>query len=374
MSGNLLTTAYPSANVRLHEGFSSTIQSTLSLNARGVGWERSRLLTKDVSTDLPVVRRYAGFSSTIIDSIFVSGTLRVAWGDENLLLVVDYTKIYKCAGFSASVIDSVSGTSFGTNEMVGLTWDGANVIVGARDIGKIIKLQGFSSSVFDSFSFGENQAGLAWTGTDLVIVDFSASKVYLMEGFSETVHDLFADDVAIDSSWQTPYADVRTCLYLGSTPVELLTLSLYFNTDDTNDPDPGVMKPASGYYYSFWKQVAPYVVDLVGSSEISNVKLYVSDLIDWEGCSVLCGVVSNYAQATGERGVTGNLATLDHPDAPSMVNINNYTRDTPLSLTGSTTTTGKIIDGYVILQLRVSTEANPNVLPAKVIVWEYDEV
>jgi len=163
--------------------------------------------------------------------------------------------------------------------------------------------------------------------------------------------------------------------YHGATPTGEAVSKVRFKTadDDAEDMSNPVMIPGSGLHYSFWKHVAPVAIS-PPANFINNVRFYVESPVDWPGCVLRCGLVDNYAQATGVQGVTGDEASTYHPDHPTMNDVNDYTQANPLRLPGSIgQTTGKIIDGYLLLQLEVSPSAQPGVMPEANLVFEYDE-
>ena len=203
--------------------------------------------------------------------------------------------------------------------------------------------------------------------------DASADKIYKHDGFSSTILDSFASPSTSpeEVEWAVMPATLATYLYTGSTPTGEAISELILNTQDNND-ESAIRIPISGSHYSFWKHVALYLEDWGDSNQVSNIKFYCDGSIDWDGCILKCAEVTNYDQATGVVGESGDEASANHTDNPTMVNVENYTQDSPLSLTGSTTTTGKAIDGYLLLQLEVTSSASLGDLPPEILCWRYD--
>ena len=152
------------------------------------------------------------------------------------------------------------------------------------------------------------------------------------------------------------------------TAVRLCTTDSYNPT--TSYP---LVKPASSYNYSYWKQF--YLnADTSPTGTINNIKWYADGTIGWTGVVLYAGVCTNYVQATGTQGATGNEAHASHSDTPTMTDASTYTPSAPLSVTGSISnpSTGKISQ-YVIIQGRISTSAVSGTLGTETITWKYDE-
>lgn len=170
-------------------------------------------------------------------------------------------------------------------------------------------------------------------------------------------------------------ATVETRFYYGAGPSYVAVTNLRFKTADDNDQDTAnpLVVPSSGYNYSYWKQIGLYCT-VAPDNGINNLKIYCDGSIGWTGCDVMIAQVTNYAQATGTQGTTGDEASANHPDAPTMTDIETYTSASPMSVTGSIgAATGKINDGYVLLQVRLDNTATAGTQAAETITWRYDE-
>jgi len=376
------------------------------------------------------VRKYDGFTETLLDDFPLSdipeagGYSRGALDlDENLLIHADTSsgvKVYKLDGFSSTVLDSFYATFFGAGAYYsGMTWDAFDLILGCKDesgIYRVWKLSGFSATIVDSFdSPAAYLTGLSWRGDGNLVV-LTKNDFYLMDGFSASILDSTAnfssnlhfglssdkelylylidhdagtskqmsfDGTVITSlGWGGTGIEVEPRLpsawiysYHGSTPTGVRVNKVRFKAADDDNPDMAypIKIPSSGSHYSFWKHIALVAIK-APDNFINNVKFYVESPIDWPGCVLRCGLVDNYAQATGVQGVTGDEASTYHPDHPTMDDVNNYTSSNPLSIPGSIgNTTGKVTDGYLLLQLEVTPSAQPGITPEGNLIIEYDE-
>ena len=250
----------------------------------------------------------------------------------------------------------------------------------------LYRFSSFTSTILDYFSWGW-PSGVDWDGSNtLVCVDGVPPCLCQLSSFTTTcLHSFNTEDFDVNATdpggigWQPPILlSLTTYLYTGSTPTGAEISTLYLNTDDSNNNIYSVRKPTppSSYNYSYWKHIALYLVSWGNYSQISNIKFYCDGSIGWSGCRLLCAQVTNYDQATGTVGETGDEASANHTDSPSMTDIQNYTSSSPLSLSGSLTSpnTGKVLDGYLLLQLEVSSSAAVGALPEETLTWVCDVV
>jgi hypothetical protein len=163
----------------------------------------------------------------------------------------------------------------------------------------------------------------------------------------------------------------------GPTSTDITSANTRLNAEDaasTGTTNP-VQIPSSGTKYSYWA-VTQLHCTVAPSVSISNIKWYTDG---GNGLGTGVGLVANtatgYVQATGTPGdtgdelTTGNYATL--AGAPS--NAFAYTSGSPLSVTGTTGTTGAFGD-RVVMQLTVGSTASPGVTPTETMTWRYDEI
>ena len=367
-----------SGRIYKHQGFSSTILDSFPSPASGpsgLGWDGENLLSCDYASDR--IYKHQGFSSTILDSFPSLDTtpMGLAWDGENLLSCdAASDRIYKHQGFSSTILDSFPSLD---TLPAGLAWDGENLLSCDVASDRIYKHQGFSSTILDSFPSYASPQGLGWDGENLLGCDAAFDRIYKHQGFSSTILDSFPSPGTNPTGLSRTVVGsvVVTYVYHGATPTGEQADNIRFKAADDNVQDftNTIKIPTSGSNYSYWKHVAPVAVS-PPANFINNVKFYVQGSVDWPGCTLRVAQVTNYSQAIGTQGVTGAEASANHPDHPTMVDVNNYTQTNPLRLSGSIgPTTGKIIDGYLLMQLEVTPSATAGITSQVTFVWEYDE-
>jgi len=335
----------------------------------GLAYDGVNLISCDSSADR--IYRHRGVSENITVSFDApnGGPQGLAWDGSNLLSCDNLeNKIYKHDGFTETITDSFDSPGI---YPAGLAWDGSNLLSCDYNNGYVYKHSGFSSTILDSFKPGIYPDGLAWDGSNLLICCSSETRKY--QGFSSTK----IDEVNVGAyglEWIS--TTVVTYVYHGDPPVGKAVDRVRFKTSDDSDLDYNhtLKIPRSGSYYSYWKHVAPYATE-PPTNFINNVKFYLREPFDWPGCTLRVAQVTNYDQATGAPDLTGAEASANHVDNPTMVDANNYTESSPLSLSGSLSSgqTGKIIDGYLLMQIEITPSATEGIQPDIVAVWEYDE-
>jgi hypothetical protein len=143
------------------------------------------------------------------------------------------------------------------------------------------------------------------------------------------------------------------------------------STNDTSNP---VTVPASGTNYSYWNSLRFYC-NTAPPTLINNLNLYTggsNTLGTGWGCNV--GQATSYVQATGSTGdgtqlTTGNYSSLT--GSPS--NIFAYTSGSPLSISGSTTTTGAF-GNFIVYQFTVGSTASAGpTAAAPTLTFTFDE-
>jgi len=360
-----------------YQGFSATIIDSFESpidSLEGIAWNGQYMYTSSSSTEK--VYKHDSFTPVITDSFDypVYYARAIDWDGTNLLSSdTNAAALIKHSGFSATIIDSFEAPGVGC---ASIEWDGTDLIVGDWDSGRVYKYAGFSSTRVGFFAApGDQIEGVAWDGTDLLSYDRPAETFYRHKGFSKTILESFSAPVGNvkEMDWMIEPFTLWIVHYTGASATETKITAIHFNTHDSNDPSYRVKIPESGYTYSFWKQVAIRLINWGDYSQISNIKFYTDGAI-WEGCELLCAEVSNYAQAQGIVGKTGYDASTHHPDSPEMTDATAYTADNPLSLSGTLTApnTGKVLTGYLLLQLRISPSATPGTKPPIRLYWQYD--
>ncbi|RLB79261.1 MAG: hypothetical protein DRH17_14040 [Deltaproteobacteria bacterium] len=360
-------------------GFSTTLVDSFPTPGNVISaldFRSPDLLSADSNVDTIYIHR--GTSENIVASFPApNGEPKgLAWDGANLISCDASTDtIYKHDGLTETIIDSFpSPASF----PYGLAWDGSNLLSADYSSDRVYKHSGFSSTIVDSLSI-DSVNGISWDGSNLLTVE-AYKIIRRYQGFSTTSTDTIdADDIfpsadVTDIAWI--YSTVVTYVYHGDPPVGKAVDRVRFKTSDDSDLDYNhtLKIPRSGSYYSYWKHVAPYATE-APANFINNVKFYLREPFDWPGCTLRVAQVTNYDQATGTPDLTGAEASANHVDNPTMVDANNYTESSPLSLSGSLSggQTGKIIDGYLLMQIEITPSATEGIQPDIVAVWEYDE-
>jgi hypothetical protein len=144
-------------------------------------------------------------------------------------------------------------------------------------------------------------------------------------------------------------------------------------TAGTSNP---IQIPTSGTNYSYWV-VTQLNVTVAPSSLINNLKWY-TDGANGFGTGVTCKVqtASSYVQATGTPGTSGTQLTVGNYGgtlAGAPADAFTYTSGSPLSVTGSTSTTGRF-GHMVVYQIEVASTASPGATAQETFTWKYDEV
>jgi hypothetical protein len=163
----------------------------------------------------------------------------------------------------------------------------------------------------------------------------------------------------------------------GPTATDITSINTRANAEDahtTAGTSNSILVPAAGTNYSFWV-VTRLNVTAITSGTVDNVKWYTDGANNF-GTGVTCKVstATGYVQATGTAGTsgtqltTGNYATL----AGAPVDAFTYTSGSPLSVSGTTTTTGQVGD-RVVYQIEVGTTAASGATAQETFTWKYDD-
>lgn len=174
-------------------------------------------------------------------------------------------------------------------------------------------------------------------------------------------------------------ATVQIRRWTGATPTktDITSTNTRANVEDahtTSGTTNPITIPDSGSNYSFWVTTALYA-DTAPSGTIDNIRWYTDGFNDM-GTGVTCNVAtaSSYVQATGTVGTTGDeLNTTNHTGlngSPSDAFA--YTSASPLSVAGSTTTTGDIGD-QVVYQVAADSTAGAGATASEQFTYKYDE-
>lgn len=174
-------------------------------------------------------------------------------------------------------------------------------------------------------------------------------------------------------------ATVQIVRLTGATPTatDITSINTRANAEDahtTAGTSNSILVPASGTNYSYWVTTRLNVTAIT-SGTVDNVKWYTDGSNNF-GTGVTCVVstAGTYVQATGTAGTTGTqLTTGNHAGlAGAPVNAFTYTSGSPLSVTGSTTTTGEFGD-RVVYQIEVADTAASGATAQETFTWRYDD-
>ena len=152
------------------------------------------------------------------------------------------------------------------------------------------------------------------------------------------------------------------------------------STSDTQSPgtaNPIPVPADASTNYSFWV-ATKLSATAVAATAINNIKWYTDGTPSMgTGVALNVATASNYIQATGTTGTTGNQLTSSFYNSslnPSIaVNAFSKSSSAPISVNGSIgTVTGNISD-FVVYQVAVLSTAGPGVTPAEVLTWTYDQ-
>ncbi len=167
------------------------------------------------------------------------------------------------------------------------------------------------------------------------------------------------------------------------------------NANDSHQPtalgsNNPIKIPTVGTNYSYWVTTRLRAVT-VPAGTINNLRWYsdgVNNFGDGVGCIVgrvtgVKGAVTNYVQATGTLGTTGNLLNItNHPNLVDLGggdrtrSFTTYTSGSPMSVGGSVLSSDSIntdFGDFVVYQLTVDTTASAGVTGQETFTWLYDE-
>lgn len=181
----------------------------------------------------------------------------------------------------------------------------------------------------------------------------------------------------------------------GPTFTEITNRVRLFTADQaTNQSSPQITYPVpiptSGFNYSYWKHVC---LNITGTfTKVDNIRHYSDGAIGWNfgtngallrgnrdsgdhGCPQ-----ANYDQATGTQGTTGDYigdATNGHSyykdQTTPTANVANDTEASP-ALIDSEGRTSAGRTKFIVLQVKVDTDASSGVQPAETMTWKYDVI
>lgn len=164
---------------------------------------------------------------------------------------------------------------------------------------------------------------------------------------------------------------------VGPTATDITSINTRANAEDahtTAGTSNSILVPAAGTNYSYWV-VTQLECTAITAGTVDNIKWYTDGSNNF-GTGVGCNVntASGYVQATGTAGTTGtelttgNYATLAGAPTDAFA----YTSGSPLSVSGTTSTTGAFGD-RVVYQITVGSTASSGATAQETFTWRYDD-
>ena len=132
--------------------------------------------------------------------------------------------------------------------------------------------------------------------------------------------------------------------------------------------------PASGTNYSYWCATRLHC-SVAPTTLVNNIRWYTDGSNGFgTGISCNCNTATSYVQATGTAGVSGDVLNTSNYStlAGSTSSAFTYTSGSPLSVSGSTSSTGDFGD-FVVFQYAIGTTASAGASAQEVFTWAYDE-
>lgn len=163
----------------------------------------------------------------------------------------------------------------------------------------------------------------------------------------------------------------------GPTKTDITSINTRLQTDDTHTTagttNP-VLIPISGTNYSYWVTESLYVSAITGGT-VNNIKVFM-DGSNGFGTGItmpMSASATSYTQATGTVGTTGTvLNNTNYPGVSTLTDAFTYTSASPLSVTGTTTTTGDV-GNLLVYQLAIASTASQGTKTAETLTWRYDD-
>lgn len=174
-------------------------------------------------------------------------------------------------------------------------------------------------------------------------------------------------------------ATVQIRRWTGSTPTktDVTGINSRMNAEDahsTAGTSNSILIPNSGTNRSFWAVFRLYISAITGGT-VNNIKWFTDGANGLgTGIALKVNTATAYTQATGTVGTSGTqLNTTNYPTlAGAPADAFTYNSGAPLSVAGSSSTTGDVGD-FVVQQLEVSDTASQGATPQETITWQYDD-
>lgn len=163
----------------------------------------------------------------------------------------------------------------------------------------------------------------------------------------------------------------------GPTATDITSINTRANAEDahtTAGTTNSILVPAAGTNYSYWVTTRLNVTAIT-SGTVDNVKWYTDGSNNFgTGVTANVGTATGYVQATGTPGTSGTLLSAGNYTGFTLGNADAfvYTTGSPLSVSGTTSTTGQFGD-RVVYQIAVGTTAASGATASETFTWRYDD-
>lgn len=169
---------------------------------------------------------------------------------------------------------------------------------------------------------------------------------------------------------------IRRLTGSGPTATDITSINTRANAEDTHTTagtSNSILVPAAGTNYSYWV-VTRLDVTAITSGTVDNLKWYTDGSNNLgTGVTMKAQTATAYTQASGTAGTTGlQLTTANYATVTTPTDAFGFTSASPLSVTGTTTTTGQF-GNYVVYQIEVGTTAASGATASETITWKYDD-
>jgi len=163
----------------------------------------------------------------------------------------------------------------------------------------------------------------------------------------------------------------------GPAATDITSINTRANAEDahtTAGTTNSILVPAAGTNYSYWVTTRLEVTAITAGT-VDNVQWFTDGANNF-GTGVTCsvGTATGYTQASGTAGTTGLQLTVGNFGTFTLGNANafTYTTGSPLTVTGTTSTTGQF-GSRVVYQIEVGTTALSGATATETFTWRFDD-
>jgi len=163
----------------------------------------------------------------------------------------------------------------------------------------------------------------------------------------------------------------------GPAATDITSINTRANAEDahtTAGTTNSILVPAAGTNYSYWVTTRLEVTAITAGT-VDNVQWFTDGANNF-GTGVTCsvGTATGYTQASGTAGTTGLQLTVGNFGTFTLGNANafTYTTGSPLTVAGTTSTTGQF-GSRVVYQIEVGTTALSGATATETFTWRFDD-